>query len=352
MPQRRKRPTSADVASRAGVSRTTVSFVLTGRPGSNISPATRERVELAARDLGYHPHGPARQLAGGRSQTIGFVLRQSAEQVAADALLAETIHGLAATARIDGYRVLIEPLPPGEGSYSELLRSHRTDGLIVSGPRSDDTELASLVDDGFPIVLQGSRSDLEAHSVDVDNRTAARRAVRHLVELGHRRIACITNAPLAYTAATERLEGYRDALDEAGIAYDERLVVEGSFDAASGHQAATRLLARTSFTGLFVASDVVALGALRGIREADLDVPGDISLVGFDDIALAEHFDPPLTTVKVPARAIGEAAGRVLLDRIAGAVVALRTVLPTNLIVRESTGPASMERVVTPGGAS
>ncbi|HUG29687.1 MAG TPA: LacI family DNA-binding transcriptional regulator [Candidatus Limnocylindria bacterium] len=351
MAQRRRRPTSADVAHRAGVSRTTVSFVLTGRAGVSIPSATRERVESAARDLGYHAHGPARQLAGGRSQTIGFVLRQSAEQVASDALLAETIHGLAATARSGGYRVLIEPLAPSEGTYSELLRSHRTDGLVLSGPRSDDAELATLVEDGFPIVLQGSRPDLEVQSVDVDNRAAARHAVRHLIDLGHRQIACITNAPLAYTAAAERLAGYRDALDAAGIGFDERLVAEGSFDAGSGHLAAAKLLDRTSFTALFVASDVVALGALRGIREAGLEVPRDLSVVGFDDVALAEHFDPPLTTVRLPARALGETAGRILLDRLAGHIVASRTILPTELIVRESTGPISMERASGPGGA-
>lgn len=333
------------------MSRTTVSFVLSGKPGVSIPASTRERVESAARELGYHGHGPARQLAGGRSQTIGFVLRQSAEQVAADALLAETIHGLAATARSGGYRVLIEPLAPSDGTYSQLVRSHGTDGLVLSGPRSDDEELAKLVEDGFPIVLQGSRPDLEIQSVDVDNRAAARHAVRHLTDLGHRRIACITNAPVAYTAAADRLQGYRDALEAAGIAFDKGLVEEGSFDAGSGHAAATRLLARTSFTAMFVASDVVALGALRGIREANLEVPRDLSVVGFDDVALAEHFDPPLTTVRLPARALGEAAGRILLDRLAGHAVATRTILPTELIVRESTGPIRLERASAPGGA-
>jgi LacI family transcriptional regulator len=340
------------VAARAGVSRTTVSFVLSKRPGVNIPVATRQRVEAAAQELRYHAHGPARQLAGGRSMTLGFVLRQSAEQVAADALLAETIHGLAASAKVAGYRVLIEPLMPGDSTYADLLDAQRTDGLVVSGPRSDDHELTKLVAEGFPIVLQGFRPDLSVPSVDIDNRSAARAAVQHLIGLGHRRIACITNAPIAYTAAAERLSGYRDALEAAGLAFDERLVIEGGFDAASGHHAMTRLLARTSLTAAFVASDVVALGAIRGIREAGLEIPHDISIVGFDDVALAEHFDPPLTTIRVPARALGEAAGRVLLARVKGESVASRTLLPTELIVRESTGPASMERAHTPGGAS
>ena len=338
MAERRRLPTSADVAARAGVSRTTVSFVINGRADASIPVETQRRVQAAALELGYHPHGAARQLAGGRSLTLGLVLRQSAEQVAADALLAETIHGLASAARADGYRVLIEPLAPGDGTYAELLHSQRTDGLVVSGPRADDQELGALVAAGFPIVLQGSRPDLDAPSVDVDNRAGARAAVEHLLELGHRRIGCITNASLAYTAATERLAGYCDALEAAGIAYDQRLVIEGSFDAGSGHKAMAELLARSNdLTAVFVASDVVALGALGGLRDAGLRVPADVSVVGFDDIALAEHFDPPLTTIHLPARGLGKAAGQLLVERVAGRQVAQRTLLPTQLVVREST---------------
>ncbi|MFH0750455.1 MAG: LacI family DNA-binding transcriptional regulator, partial [Chloroflexota bacterium] len=132
MPQRRRRATSADVAARAGVSRTTVSFVLNGRTDAGIPPATWRRVEEAAHELGYHPHGPARALAGGSTRTIGLVLRQSAEEVATDALLAETLWGVASEVRASGYRVLLEPLPPGVGHYSELLLSRHVDGLIVS----------------------------------------------------------------------------------------------------------------------------------------------------------------------------------------------------------------------------
>ncbi len=303
----------------------------------SIPVETRERVESAARELGYHPHGPARQLAAGASLTIGLVLRQSAEQVASDAFLAEVLFGLATAARAGGYRVLVEPLAPGDGTYSQLLRSQHVDGLVVSGPRADDLDLAALVDDGFPIVIQGSRSDIDAPSVDVDNRAGARGAVEHLIELGHRDIGCITNAPLAYTAAAERLAGYRDALGEAGIAVDERLIIEGAFDAASGHAAMAALLKQASFSAVFVASDVVAIGAIRGLREAGMRVPEHISIVGFDDIPLAEHIDPPLTTVRLPAHSLGESAGQLLVERIADRPVPARTLLPTQLVIREST---------------
>jgi DNA-binding LacI/PurR family transcriptional regulator len=339
----RSRPTSADVAARAGVSRTTVSFVLNYRTDVQIPDETRQRVFRAASELGYHPHAPARQLAGGRSNVLGLVLRQSAEQVAGDATLAETLRGLASAAGAAGSRVMVEPLAP-DGTYDRLLRSQQTDGLIVSGPRTDDRSLTQLVGDGFPVVLQGCLPGLAAPSVDVDNVAASSGAVNHLLSLGHTRIACITNAPLTYTASRERLQGYREAIEAAGITYDEALVAEGAFDAASGERAATALLGRATFSAMFVASDVLALGAINALREANRRVPDDVSIVGFDDIALAGYFDPPLTTVRLPAFELGQAAGRALLDRIADRAVATRTLLPTELIVRGSTAPPAIHR--------
>jgi DNA-binding LacI/PurR family transcriptional regulator len=339
----RSRPTSADVAARAGVSRTTVSFVLNYRTDIQISDETRQRVFRAASELGYHPHAPARQLAGGRSHILGLVLRQSAEQVAGDATLAETLRGIASAARAAGSRVMVETLTP-DGTYDRLLRSQHADGLIVSGPRRDDPSLAELVADGFPLVLQGSMPGLRAPSVDVDNVAGARGAVEHLLSLGHRRIAFVTNAPLRYTSARERLQGYREALAAAGVAYDHALVVEGAFDAASGERATATLLARTTFSALFVASDVLVLGAFGALREANRRVPEDVSMVGFDDIPLAAFFDPPLTTVRLPAFELGQAAGRALLDRIADRAVPQRTLLPTELIVRGSTAPPLTHR--------
>jgi DNA-binding LacI/PurR family transcriptional regulator len=312
--------------------------VLNGRD-VQISPATRERVLQAARQLGYQPHAGARQLAAGRSHTLGLVLRQSADQVAGDALLAETLRGLMTAARTGGFRVIVEATEPGAEPYGDLLRSGRTDGLVISGPRTDDPELTEVVDAGFPLVLQGSLPKASVPSVDVDNRVGARAAVDHLVALGHRRIGCITNAPLAYTSAQSRLGGYREALAEAGIEPHPEWIQEGEFDAPSGHRAMLALLDRTNVTAVFVASDVVAFGAIGAVRSRRLRVPDDVSIVGFDDIPLAAYFDPPLTTVRLPAYELGHAAGIALLDRISHASVPARTLLPTELVVRASTGP-------------
>jgi DNA-binding LacI/PurR family transcriptional regulator len=335
-----RRPTSADVASLAGVSRTTVSFVLNERTDVQIPEDTRQRVREAAAELDYHPHAPARQLAQRATRTLGFVLRQSPEQVAGDALLAETLRGISSAAHQAGYRVLVEAILPRNGhSYATLLRSAEADGLVLSGPRSDDRELSDLVRDGLPVVIQGRLPNLDVPSVDIDNVHGARSAVEHLVALGHRRIAHITNAPLAYTSAIDRLAGYRAALEEAGIAYDEKLIALAAFDPASGRLAMRELLKRTAndFTAVFVASDVVAVGAIGALREAGRHVPADVAVVGFDDIPLAGFVEPSLTTVRVPAHELGQAAGRALLDRLANKRVERRTLLPTELVVRRSS---------------
>ncbi len=344
-----RRPTSADVASEAGVSRTTVSFVMNGRTDIKIPPETRQRVLSAAERLGYHPHSPARQRAAGRSHVIGLVLRQTPEQIAGDAVLVDTLRGLASAARTEGFRVLVEPLPPNgpESSFEALLRSQHADGLVISGPRTDDPSLLALAGEDFPIVIQGNMPGLSVASVDVDNVAGARRAVEHLLGLGHRRIACITNAAVVYTAAQDRLAGYRTALGAAGLPALDELIEEGAFDAPSGHAAMKRLLARTTFDAVFVASDVVALGAIGALREAGRRVPADVSVVGFDDIPLAAYFDPPLTTVRLPAYELGQAAGRALLDRIAERSIPSRTLLPTELIGRGSTATPSSQRLST-----
>jgi LacI family transcriptional regulator len=327
------------VAALAGVSRTTVSFVLNERD-AQISAATRERVLDAARQLGYHPHASAQQLAGAPSRTIGLVLRQTPEQVAGDPFLAETLRGLTATAAEHGLRVIVEAHDGDGNGFRELIRSRRIDGLVVSGPRAGELEaLRAVAAEGFPVVLQGWLPGLDVPSVDVDNRDGARRAVEHLLGLGHRRIACITNAPLEYTAARERFEGYEAALRAAGIEPDPTWVEEAAFDAPSGQRAMAALLERMEPDAVFVASDVVALGAIGALRQSGRDVPTDVSVVGFDDIPLAAHLDPPLTTVRLPAFELGQALGRALFERIAAPGVPARTLLPTELIVRESTGP-------------
>ncbi len=343
-----KRATAREVAERARVSRTTVSFVLNSIPGMRISEETRQRVLDAARQLNYHPDATARRMVSGRTHVIGFVLRQYPDQAFADQFLPQVLGGLGQAAAAQGYRILLEPIPPENhtSAYTQLIRERHVDGIVLSGPRFDDRELLSAQAEGAPVVLMGRLPDTGLPFVDVDNTDGARRATEHLLRLGHRHVALITNAPLAYTASADRLTGYREALETAGCPYDESLVRYGAFTPQSGQAAMRELLAATSRpTAVFVASDAVALGALQAIRERGLRVPRDVALVGFDDIPLAGFIDPPLTTVRLPAAGLGWGAADLLI-RLITAEEAIRNpsvILDTELVVRDSCGAKLVE---------
>jgi LacI family transcriptional regulator len=337
-----KRSTTKDVADLAKVSRTTVSFVLNNVPGMRIGDETRQRVLEAARQLDYHPDATARRMVRGRTNTIGFVLRQTPDQVFSDRFLPEVLHGLSKAASVQGYHILIEPVPPDDpSSYLRLIRERHVDGVVLSGPRFDDQDLVRAHTDDTPVVLMGQLPSSGLPFVDVDNVGGALLATQHLIALGHRRIAFISNAKAAYTASAHRLNGYQKALAEAGLPCDESLIRYGDFTAASGEAAMADVLAtaRPHPTAVFVASDTVAIGALKAIRTAGLTVPGDIALAGFDDVPLAELIDPPLTTVRLPAYGLGWGAADMLIRLINHDVIHEPNVLlETELIVRKSSG--------------
>lgn len=340
----RSRPTQRQIAEEAGVSRTTVSLVLNEVPGVRVSAETRQRILDVAHRLNYYPDAAARTLVSGRTQTIGFVLCQSPDRIFADVFLPEVLRGVGDAVQATGFRVLLHSVEDvsAPDAYIGLVREKHTDGIILSGPRSDDRHLLQLRAEGFPIVLLGQLPGSGIPFVDVDNAGAARQAVAHLVGLGHRRIGMITNAPLAYTAARDRLAGYRHAVEEAGLVHDEELVRCGDFREESGGAAMEQLLGLAQPpTAVFVASDLVAFGALVAVRERGLTVPDDIALVGFDDVQLAHYVDPPLTTVRLPAYELGHRAA-MLLTRLIGEepVQELGVLLQTELVVRQSCGAA------------
>lgn len=346
-----KRVTSKEVAQRAGVSRTTVSLVLNNVQGVQISDETRQRVLDSAKALGYVPNAAAKALASRRSQIIGIVLTRDPHHIASDAFLNQIINGLIASVHKNDMRLLIDIVETRhqKKAYLELIRAKRIDGMILSGPRFDDEALMELERDGFPTVLMGQLPGSNFHCVDVDNRAAAFQAVEHLIHHGHRRIACITNASLNYTAAADRLIGYRQALAAAGIPYDESLIRYGDFDPQSGYDQMKSLLEQNgAFTGAFVASDVVALGAMAAIRQGGRHIPNDIALVSFDDVPLARYLDPHLTTIRLPASELACKAFEILIELIRGHSPSMKQVLlETNLIERASCG-GDLSRQVKP----
>jgi len=334
-----KRVTSQDVADLAGVSRTTVSFVLNNVKGMNISSETRQKVLEAAERLSYIPDASAQALASRRTKAIGLVMTRSPHHIATDAFLPQIIGGLMDVVKERKLRLLMESVDVEhqDRAYLELARAKHIDGMILLTPRIDDAGLKKLEQVDIPTVLMGEIAGTNLYSVDVDNRLAAQKAVDYLIKLGHTRIACITNAPRNFTSGFDRMLGYKDALLSAGISFDERLIRYGDFDPQSGYKQMKSLLSGRLFTAVFVASDNVAIGAKAALREAGLRVPEDISMIGFDDIPWAQFSDPPLTTIRLPAQKLARTACVVLMDLLQGKEPSTRQqILDTELVIRKS----------------
>ena len=338
-----KRTILREVAERAGVSRTTASFVLNNVPGMRISDETRQRVVDAARDLNYHPDATARRMVRGTTETVAFILRQTPDQVSADQFLPQVLNGFSQACAAQKYHMLFEALPPGSptGGYARLLHERHVDGMALSGPRNDDQELLALSAGPAPIVLLGQLPVSHLPFVDVNNVGGAVQATRHLIGHGHRRIGLITNAPPAYTASADRLAGYCQALEAAGLPFNSDWVRYGDFTWRGGEAAMSELLAITpALTAVFVASDTVALGAMHVIRQSGRHIPDDIAVVGFDDVPMAQFIDPPLTSVRLPAFGLGWGAAELLIRLIMAdePVRNPHVLLDTDLVIRDSCG--------------
>lgn len=335
-----KRITSQDVADFAGVSRTTVSLVLNDVKGFNISPETRQRVRQAAENLGYVPNATAQALATKRAKAIGLVMTRSPHHIASDTFLPQIIGGLLDVIRENKLRLLIESVDVEhqDRAYLELIRAKHIDGMILLTPRLDDAGLKRLEEADVPTVLMGKLENSSLFSVDVDNRLAAKIAVKYLLDLGHTEIACISNAPASYSASPERILGYKDALEENGISPVDALIRYADFDPQSGFKSMKSLLQTgKKFTAVFVASDNVAMGAKSALRDAGLRIPEDVSIVGFDDIPWAQFSDPPMTTIHLPAQELARTACVTLMDLMKGVEIDAREkVLDTVLVIRQS----------------
>ncbi|MEO8607269.1 MAG: LacI family DNA-binding transcriptional regulator [Chloroflexota bacterium] len=344
LPRKLRGVTSKQVAERAGVSQTTVSFVLNRVDDSNISEATRQRVLQAAEELHYVPDMAARALARGRSNNIALVIGQPHRQVFIDEYIPSILTGLNQVTQEHGFRILVELVEAGKNSdsYVNLIRGKEVAGVIVNfvSPSAEDIHTAErCAADHLPIVSLG---DLHPNipSVTVDKLDGVRKVVGHLLSLGHRRIACISYAPFGQPHAMRRLGVYRETLESAGIQYDEALVRFGAHDPETGYAAMQSILRESAPpTALFAMNDVMAFGAMAAIRDAGLRVPDDIAVAGFDDIRLARFACPPLTTVHEPDIEHGRRAGELLISLINGQPPPeVHVRLEAQLIVRQSCG--------------
>jgi DNA-binding LacI/PurR family transcriptional regulator len=333
---RRRRPTIYDVARLAGVSTATVSRALNGT--APIAVATRAAIDDAIAQLGYRPNPIARSLVTRSTQTIALLLPDITNP-----FYAELVSGIQQVMLEGDQSMLLCTTngdPEQEARYLRLLRAKHVDGVLVDGLGLAPERIAAFVEDGFPVVCLDRDVDFPTIPlVQVDNRLGARLATDHLVSLGHTRIAHITGAPARIS--DERIAGYLEALQRAGIAPDPALVAQGDFTEAGGHAAMRALLeSNARFSAVFCANDLSAMGALGSVLSSGRKVPLDLSIVGFDDVRLAPYTSPPLTTIHQPAAEIARYATELLLALIRGEhPETMRRLFAPTLVVRASTGP-------------
>jgi LacI family transcriptional regulator len=327
--------TIREVAESAGVSYATVSHVINNT--RVVSQETRNRVLAAMTKLNYRPNALARSLRQGRTNTMGLVLPDSANP-----FFAEISRSIEDEAFKKGYSVILcntELDTQRELFYVDVLSKKQVDGIIFVAAGDQADSLDFLLRENMPVVMiDRDIPNVEVDAVLTDNQLGGFLATRHLIEIGHKHIACIAG-PSSITPSAERIIGYRRALEQAGLPYDETLILRGDYHAQSGMEIAHSILKlEPRPTAIFAMNDLMALGALRAAAEAGYSVPKDLAVVGYDDLELAHFTNPPLTTIAQPKKQIGARAIDLLVERIAHKDrPPSRLVLPPELIVRRST---------------
>ena len=331
-----------EVAREAGVSTATVSRVINDQ--RHVRQSTREKVEAAMDRLGYVANRQARGLAGGRSRMVGLLVHELGSSY-----FTQVIRGIDTAVASIGYDLMLytsHARVEAEARHALELATGPVDGVIFVLAVDPSKYVETLRSRGMPFVMLDQSHEVSGTTfVAAANRSGTRQAIEHLIGLGHRRIGFITGKP-GVNSARERLAGYRDVLSSAGIPYDRSLIVTGDFLEARGYEATKELLSLEERpTAIFTSADTAAIGAIKAVRDAGLEVPRDVSVVGFDDIPEASLVMPALTTVRQPLMEMGATAVR-LLQRLMDEPEATprRTELDTELVVRDSTAKPPRKR--------
>jgi DNA-binding LacI/PurR family transcriptional regulator len=335
-----KRASIKDIARLAKVSHSTVSRALSS--SQLVNAKTAERIRRIAQEAGYCPSAAARSLVTSRTRTVGVVVTDIADPFAA-----EVVRGIEDTAAEHSYSIFLANSNADPDREMKVVRSfeeRRVDGIIVTSSRVGSVYGASVSQTDVPIVLVNNQHPSDfLYSVTIANSEASQVATRHLIELGHRRIAYIGDR-FGRQSDTERFAGYRAALDDADVAFRPEYVVHGDGKAGGGEEAMRRLLdLEERPTAVFCYNDITALGAMTAIRSRGLRIPRDVSVVGFDDLFFAEYTNPPLTTIRQPVREMGRQAIQTVIGLVAGSVSTRTIKAHGELIVRRSTAAPKEE---------
>lgn len=331
--------TLEEIARLSGSSRSTVSRVINNQP--NVKSEVRERILKVVAETGYLPDPAARSLAGHRTSVIGLVVPRAVGALFTDPYIPRLLQGITQACNTNDYTLslfLLQTIEEEAKLYPRILRTQLFDGVIIQASQIGDPLIEQMIEHEVPFVMVGRPMD-DAHVsfVNADNVTGAYVAVRHLIQLGYKRIATITG-PQNTTAGLDRYQGYLDALQARGCKIDDTLIVESDFTEHGAFMAMQKLLPHQP-DAVFVASDSMALGALRALRQTGRRVPADTAVVGFDDLPTSATSDPPLTTIRQPILRIGAQVVDTLIDILNDGSQPPRHIeMPTELVIRESCG--------------
>ncbi len=331
--------TIKDVAKLAGVSPSTVSRVVADSP--RISEETKQRVRSVMAEIHYHPNALARGLVTSTANAIGILIPPGTDEFFVNPFFPEMMSGISEMAQRHGFDIVLSTSARDEEMVLEsMMHGGRVDGVLLLRSRNQDPSIQSVIENGFPAVLLGRPADdVPISYVNNDNVTAAYEATMHLIRLGHKRIGFLGGAKNLVVTA-DRMEGYKKALLESGVEWDERMNVSSFLLEQGGYLGMMRLLALSDRpTAILAADDVLAFGAMRAAAELGYRIPEELAIVGFNDIRLAELANPSLTSVRVFMQELGKEAGRLLIGQIEGELEAPEhKIVPTSLVIRNSCG--------------
>ena len=334
--------TLEDIARLSGVSRSTVSRVINA--DVNVKDETRRAVQQVINTYNFQPNMVARGLVSGRTNVIGVVIPAGVSVIFTDPYFPLLLQGVSSICNNRNYSVMLWLAEPEyeRRMISRILHSGLVDGVIVASIPMNDSIIQSLIESKMPFLLIGRHPIVDVNYLDVNNMQASRRATMHLIRLGYKRIGTVTGV-LNQVSGFDRYQGYLKALQDLDIPVRQELVAEGDFTEEGGYSAMQRLI-NYKPDAVFVASDTMAYGAMRALREAGLRIPEDVAVVGFDDLPTSAKTQPTLTTVRQPVSQMGSKAADVLINIIETSTKSIQKItLDTELVVRESCGASTME---------